>query len=498
MDLHTPSHQPLISIIVVFWNSFGGLIRSFWPVLVLFFLNSNSGNNWFFIFGSIGLALISFCFGLVRYYQFMYHVADNNLVITSGLFTRVTRNIPFERIQSIRLEQKFIHRLLNLYSLKIDTAGTSKEEIEIPALHNDEANEIKNYIAAHNQKKRKQVVTVAEEIKSDMKDKEELVFRLKLWDIFLLGITGNHIRNFFLIVGGLFAISAQLGEFDARYRIDRIFDWLYDKSAEVSFEWRFLLIIPFAIIISILFSMGGSIFRNYDLKVNRSKSGYRVNQGLINRKEQFAPFKKIQIFRWSISPLRRLLGLYNIRIKQASSNEVGRNQAIQIPGALDTDVDRFLVKLFPTADKEARRYFFIHEKFLYRMFLFLAVGPAVLFSGIYFFIDDIKLWILAIGWLIIATLSIARYFNRYTIRLGESYLQLDRGIINDYSDRIFIHKMQGMRIHQTPYQVRNALASITLYTAAGDLTIPYLTLADAKQMSNYLLYKVESSKRAWM
>lgn len=442
--------------------------------------------------------MISFCFGLVRYYQFLYHVDDNHLVITSGLFTRVTRNIPFERIQSIRLEQKFIHRVLNLYSLKIDTAGTSKEEIEIPALHNDEAIAIKNYIASHNRRRPKQVLAEKTQDHAELKEKEELVFQLTLKDILRLGITGNHIRNFFLIVGGIFAISAQLGEFDARYRIDRIFDWIYDKSEDVSFEWRFLLIIPVAMVISVLFSIGASLFTNYNLRVNRSKSGYRVTQGLINKKEQFAPYKKIQIFRWSISPLRRLLGLYNVRIKQASSNEVNRNQSVHIPGALSKDVDRFLMKLFPSAKQERQRLFFIHEKFLYRMFLFLAILPAAGFSALYYFLDDNVFFGLAVGWLIIISLGLARYYSRYVIELSESHIQLNRGVLTTYRDRIFIHKMQGLRIRQTPYQVRNDLASITLYTAAGDLTIPYLTLADAKVLGNYLLYKVESSRKAWM
>ena len=493
--LTEPAHQPLKSLVVIFWNSFGGLIRSFWPVLLYFFISSNRTNNWLLLFGSAGLALISFFFGTLRYYHFLYHVENNNLVISSGLFTRVTRNIPFERIQSIRLEQKFIHRILNLFLVRIDTAGTSKEEIEIPALDYETANQLKEYIAIQNRARAKRRKELG---RPPVVEKESLVFQLSLIDIMKLGITANHIRNFFIILGVLLGISTQLGEFDSQYRIDRWIEYAINNSGKFQFEWNYLLLIPFIVSISIIVSLFFSLLANYNLKVHKTTSGYRVNHGLINRNEHFAPYKKIQIFRWVISPLRRLLGLYSVRIKQASSSEISVKKSILVPGARIEDVRLFLDRVFRNGRSENTSRMEISEKMLYRYFIYFILIPVgLMMLSAYLTSMEGPLY-LAVIWIILVSWGIIRYYNSWRIIIGESYLQLERGVISMTRDRIFMHKLQGVRLYQTPYQVRNELANLELQTAAGDLAIPYLPLDDARDLANYLLYKVESSRKAWM
>ncbi len=495
IDLTTPAHQPIKSIFVIFWNSFGGLIRSFWPVLLYFFISRNKGNNWLLIIGSTGLALISFFFGTLRYYHFLYHVENKNLIIASGLFTKVTKNIPFERIQSIRLEQKFIHRVMNLYSVRVDTAGSSKEEIEIPALDHETASKLKKLIGTYDRSHQKRA-TASEP--AETLETEELVFQLNLVDILKLGLTANHIRNFFIILGVLMGISTQLGEFDSKYRIDRWIEYAMDNHGKFKFEWDYLLLIPVGIFISILVSIGFSLFANYNLRVRKTRTGYRVNQGLINRNEHFAPYKKIQIFRWVISPLRKLLGLYNVSIKQASSSEISVKKSIRIPGARIDDVNIFLERVFDGSNREKYIHLDIDQALLYRYFLYFVMIPIGVFIGLSYFFDN-RMWIVvATLWAILVSLGLVRYYESWKITLAGSFLQLRRGIISMRHDRIFIHKLQGVRLHQTPYQVRKDLANLELQTAAGDLSIPYLPLKDAIQLANYLLYKVESSNKAWM
>ena len=496
IDLNEPAHQPLKSVLVVFWKSFGGLIRSFWPVLLYFFFSSKGNNNWFFIVGSIGIALISFFFGVLRYYHFLYHVDGKNLIISSGLFTKVTQNIPFDRIQSIRLEQKFVHRLLNLYSVRIDTAGSSKEEIEIPALDHETASRLKNLIAQYNLSHKKQIKKSVSP--STLTEEEELVFKLDLPDILKLGLTANHIRNFFIILGVLLGISTQLGEFDSKYRIDRWIEYAIDNHGKIHFEWEYLLVVPVVVIISMIASIFFSLFTNYNMRVRKSSTGYRVNQGLINRKEQFAPYKKIQIFRWAISPLRRILGLYNISIKQASSSEASIKKSIRIPGAPIDDVNHFLTRVFRNSERERSVQYQIHVKFLYRYFLYFVVIPVCALAVLAWFSGNINVWLAAFLWAILVTLSLGKYFDNWKLTMAESFLQIRRGVLTMKRERVFIHKMQGLRLYQTPYQARHDLANIELYTAAGNLSIPYIPLSDAQQLSDYLLYKVESSNRAWM
>ena len=55
-----------------------------------------------------------------------------------------------------------------------------------------------------------------------------------------------------------------------------------------------------------------------------------------------------------------------------------------------------------------------------------------------------------------------------------------------------------MKVKQSWYQRRKQLATIELYTAAGEMSIPFITLNEALQLENFILYRIETDKREWM
>jgi len=61
-----------------------------------------------------------------------------------------------------------------------------------------------------------------------------------------------------------------------------------------------------------------------------------------------------------------------------------------------------------------------------------------------------------------------------------------------------IHKIQGIKVKQSPFQRRKGLASIILFTAAGNLDIPYISIEQAHHLRDIVLYRVETDRRAWM
>lgn len=72
------------------------------------------------------------------------------------------------------------------------------------------------------------------------------------------------------------------------------------------------------------------------------------------------------------------------------------------------------------------------------------------------------------------------------------------GLFGDKAETLPIIKLQNVEISQSPYQRRRELANVTIYTAAGSVTIPYIDYDKAIRLSDYLLFKTESSKKRWM
>ena len=76
----------------------------------------------------IGMAI--FCIGIliaiIRYATFRYRVCDGELIVDQGVFGRLHRTIPLQRIQNIDLSQNLFHRLFKVGEVRVET-GSGKE-----------------------------------------------------------------------------------------------------------------------------------------------------------------------------------------------------------------------------------------------------------------------------------------------------------------------------------------------------------------------------------
>ena len=71
------------------------------------------------------------------------------------------------------------------------------------------------------------------------------------------------------------------------------------------------------------------------------------------------------------------------------------------------------------------------------------------------------------------------------------------GLLGFRTVGLLFRKVQRVTVLQSRYQRRKGLATLKLYMASGNVRIPYIALETAKQLRDYILYKVESSNQAW-
>ena len=100
-------------LIVLIIKDDGGIPpTSLWPII------------WGIIFGFAIISLtLTYIFDGMYYRNFSYEISEKFITIRYGRLTRTKTTIPFSRIQNIAVHQNIRDRWLNIYTVKIETAG---------------------------------------------------------------------------------------------------------------------------------------------------------------------------------------------------------------------------------------------------------------------------------------------------------------------------------------------------------------------------------------
>lgn len=81
-----------------------------------------------------------------RYRSWGYEMAEEELHIQHGLWTRVRTVVPFGRVQHIDVTQGPLERRFALGTLVLHTAGTRSSDVALPGLLHEEASRLRDHI----------------------------------------------------------------------------------------------------------------------------------------------------------------------------------------------------------------------------------------------------------------------------------------------------------------------------------------------------------------
>lgn len=71
----------------------------------------------------VAVRIISMAWAFVRLYDFKLSRVGDDLRVEYGLFTRVTATVPIHRVQTLTIEEGWLHRRLDRASVRVETAG---------------------------------------------------------------------------------------------------------------------------------------------------------------------------------------------------------------------------------------------------------------------------------------------------------------------------------------------------------------------------------------
>ena len=498
-NFREPRNQEVIGVVIIFLDN---LRRYFFGFLAAIgYLISQSGfKMWLILAFFVGIIVIA-VLAWVQFKRFLFHVDDEALMISSGIFVQEKTRIPFDRIQTVHLHQNLIQQVLGLTGVKVDTAGSGKKELEVKALTKSDALALQEVL-----QRKSKVVEQTEEgaepiVVVEQEEAKRLLVRLGILDLIKVGLTQNHIRNGFVVIGVVIGWFWQLEEYFGNLVGDP--DEYVDSATEAYADlldtnwWLLGVVIVLAfLLVSIVVSIIRVFLRYFNLNSYLSSKAIHVNAGLFKRNEYTIPLKKIQIVEWYGNVLRKLAGFESVKVFQGQSQDSGK-QSVEIPACFAEQTRDIESTLYPEAKGEM--YDFGAHKF-YRLFirvswaiisLILLIVPCVILGNY---------WILLVWfpWNLIVWIASHKYVRSIKVSTNGEVLVYSRGWLSARRSMIKLFKVQSVEWSQSFFQRKRGTAHLTIYTAGGSRTMRFVPKQLALELHAYLLYKVETYEGSWM
>ena len=313
--------QSAIGSVVLFFQS---LRKNSFNFLYLI-LPAIKGNFKISLFLLLGFIVLLAVLAYIKYYYFNYKFDFDKsaFIIRKGFLKKTNLSIPFEKIQQININQNLIHKIFNLYEIQMDTAGSKSTEVDIKAVSKLVAQDFK--IISEQIKKLSGI-----EIDNKSIEGKEKSFEIDFITLVKTGLTTRYFETFSLIGGGLFLGIQFMEDLKTNYTSEAI-----DLIGKVDYNLGVISGISLLIILTVLVTnLISTLIKYYKYKAIRKSENLEINYGLIQTKSVLISPIKVQQFQTTQNWLQKIMGIIDVKINQASSERISRNNKknIAVPG----------------------------------------------------------------------------------------------------------------------------------------------------------------------
>jgi len=150
-DFSVPNRQSYVAIVMILFKTVNIVLRQLFPVLVVILLGGSKQKGDYIIWFIVAVSTLTMVYSIVNFFRTYFIVQNGELILHTGIFSRKKISIPFARIQTINFEQNIIHQFFSVLRIKVDTAGSEKNEFEFHALETAKAYALRDLVLAEKQ-----------------------------------------------------------------------------------------------------------------------------------------------------------------------------------------------------------------------------------------------------------------------------------------------------------------------------------------------------------
>lgn len=499
-----PQRQSILGVVLIFLTTLYRFLRGFWVLGVYFLLSDpSSATVLYVVLGIIAVAVITLGYSWLYYRKFLFHIdySREEFVLQKGVFSTEDIAISFDKIQQVYLKRSLVQRLLNVYSVVIETAGSKEDEVSIKAISRENARLLTDILMRVKEEAVEpagKLETEEEVLGSRIEGKSLWTHKLDVITLLKIGISSNYGRGFALVLAFFATIYNELNSFfrDYEEEFSEYYDTVPDPTQSLSLM---LLLFGFLLVISILITVLEVFIKYFGLKLVQTRESLDLEMGLkTNTRVSLQP-RRVQLMQVVTNPVQKLFNLYEARIALASSENVLQKKKIKIPGLERDTVGR--VKSFLYGEMKATFEGIIrpHRLMLFRRFLivFIPLGLSYLILWWFPYTTQTVWAVIAAFYLLLALPYQYLRFKSLKLIFTDEFLTKKQGVWTSREEVFEVYKMQAVTVRQPFWYKRRNLYNLVFHTAGGDVTFKAVK-GEVLPYINYLLYKVESSGRKWM
>lgn len=501
-DFSQPQRQSVVGILVMFFYTLQQYARALWPIIVIWIFKFDEVNKTYLLLGGIIVFVVIGVVSYLKYLNFTFFLDAENqeFIITEGVFNKTKMAIQLNKIQQVNINQSFVQRLIGVYELDVDTAGTNKKEGAIKAISHELALELKSRLLENEVKKS---ISEADESlfeKSIEKpiEEEHPFIKISFLSLLKIGITSNYGRSISLLLVFFITVSDYIKKITGR---DVFHDENIESYVDKNFVIQTFLVLILLLLAAVLvINLVRIIFKYYDYNITRQKGSLLLSFGLLNTKSTIIKPEKVQITTVTSNYFQKKMNILELKIRQATSGEKEeRKSAIEIPGCSESESDAILKLLFREIPKKG---VMLKPNFRKLGFsLFLSIGlPLSGFAAFGYLIMPVIFGYSYLVSIYIVLVGLVQFFKFKNNKLfiDDHFIIKQSGAWDISNEIIEPTKIQAITTSQLFWHKNLNIGSITLHTAGGTISFQLGNFTTIKQYVNLWLYEIETSNSNWM
>jgi putative membrane protein len=497
-QFNEPQRQSAVGVLILFIDTLQKWARGLWPLLVIYIVKFDQLNKMYLILGLCAFMLAVAIIAYLKYLNFKFYLQDEEeeFIITKGIFNKTKTIIQLNKIQQVEINQSFIQRIIGVYELHVDTAGSAKKEGKIRAIPHALALALKARLVDNNA--RKVNIERDELIDGSIDDQKDAVVSIGFLNLLKVGITSNYLKTVGLILAFSTTIYENTKSFITQSNFDEEqFNSYVSQRAVASSIVLFLVILVALVLIINLIRV---IFKYYNYKVALQNGSLLLSFGLLSTKNTIVKPSKVQITTISSNYFQKKMNVLEIKIKQATSTDkVNAKSLIEIPGCTAFEKEAIFELLFK---KIPIKGFVLRPNFRKLVFSIVLsmVLPVVAFYGIATYIQLVfyNYQYIVLLYLLFSGLVVYFGFQNNRLFITDDFIIKQSGSWDIENAIIEPIKIQAITTSQFFWHKNADIGSIIIHTAGGNLSFQLGDFTTIKQYVNLWLYQIETSNKEWM
>ncbi len=404
----------------------------------------------------LGIAAVATA-SVLTWLRFTFHVENSSLVVNKGVLSVERLAIPFDRVQSVNINQQLLHRPIGLVEAQIDTAGSDNAELVINATSRVVAEQLRDLISNRSGRgpgsHSPDSANNAEGEVAVVPNAPTPIASRSVGDLIVISLTA-HPASSLVVLAPLFAVGEPVA---SRLNLPGLSD--VAGSGTMGSVAAFVIAgLVFALVALIAVRIGSVIVTDYGLRLSLAGDRLIREAGLLDRKSSTARVSKVQLFTTSQGRLQRLVNAWSVSLPTAGDSH------LQLEGASADEVQtmRDLV-LEPDVQCPAPTRSISHRATVYwaRVPILVAVLVASIGAVVVNPFFALVLVVAPLSWL-----AARRSNAAWTWSVTDTGLCTQQGWWAVSTTEIALRRAQTVTVRQNLFERRHGLA--TLVRPSGD------------------------------